>query len=473
MPAPRHPQPTADAALPKGFAKSEVRLVPRGDARVLVSRLLAQRGLILLLSALALLTLVVAPLVLMAVFSFRPNLDGPLLGPFEPTLKHYQSLVAAGVYLQLLLTQEIGTVDSNTTGTLSRGALIYTKSKYSYGTYEWRMRMSSTSASPNGSGNSVSGSVSAGFVYVNNSQTEIDFEFSGLDPETLYMVNWLNPDPTADPDLSERTYDFLYPFTVSTAFHAYKFVWQPGRIDFYVDGVLVDAVNDTTFTSGNVGLFLDVFDPPDGKTHQPVNIEVRFDNLSVKALPKTPPTPRPATPTATGAPQASPTGKPLVRASSTPSAGENWIVDTFDSNKFGWTTGLDEGPYATLDRTIADGKFRWSVTTSKGFVAPKNPDSQPMGDFVVAVEMKQTSGNSGRAGLTFRMDHDTNYYYFALSSSDKKYAIFLYYQGKWQTLADYTQSDAIYTDRPTITYVPMTGESLPVSTRASPLRRIR
>lgn len=48
--------------LPKGFAKSEVRLVRHGDARVLVSRLLAQRGLILLLSFLALLTLAVPAL---------------------------------------------------------------------------------------------------------------------------------------------------------------------------------------------------------------------------------------------------------------------------------------------------------------------------------------------------------------------------------------------------------------------------
>lgn len=52
----------ADAEIPRGFAKSEVRLVSRGDARVLVSRLLAQRGLILLLSLLALLTLVVPAL---------------------------------------------------------------------------------------------------------------------------------------------------------------------------------------------------------------------------------------------------------------------------------------------------------------------------------------------------------------------------------------------------------------------------
>jgi beta-glucanase (GH16 family) len=159
------------------------------------------------------------------------------LGAYDPS---HVKLVADGTgsYLQLLLTQQIGTVDSNPTGTLSQGALIYTKSKYGYGTYEWRMRMSSTSATPNGSGDSVSGSVSAGFVYVNNSQTEIDFEFSALDPDTLYMVNWLNPNPLTDPTDADRTYDTLYSLTVSTEFHNYKFVWQPGQIDFYVDGVL-------------------------------------------------------------------------------------------------------------------------------------------------------------------------------------------------------------------------------------------
>jgi hypothetical protein len=52
----------ADGDVRKGFARSEVRLVARGDARVLVSRLVAQRGLILVLSVLALLALVVPAL---------------------------------------------------------------------------------------------------------------------------------------------------------------------------------------------------------------------------------------------------------------------------------------------------------------------------------------------------------------------------------------------------------------------------
>ncbi len=164
-------------------------------------------------------------------------IPGYHLGNYDPTHAKIVS-DSTGSYLQLLLTQEIGTVDTNPAGVLSHGAIIYSKNTYGYGTYEWQMRMSSTSATPTGSGNSVSGSVSAGFTYVNNSQTEIDFEFSALDPDTLYMVNWLNPNPRQNPTGADETYSTLYPVTVSTQFHDYKFVWQRGQIDFYVDGVL-------------------------------------------------------------------------------------------------------------------------------------------------------------------------------------------------------------------------------------------
>ncbi len=157
-------------------------------------------------------------------------LPGLHIGYYEPSHVKIQDGI-----LSMLLTQETGLVDSNSTGTISRGALIYTRKKYGYGTYEWRMRMSSTAATPNGSGGPTSGSVSAGFNYVNNSETEIDFEFSGLDFDTLYMVNWNNPDPTQDPTEFDEKYSTLYPLDVSDTFHTYKFVWEPGKISFYVD----------------------------------------------------------------------------------------------------------------------------------------------------------------------------------------------------------------------------------------------
>jgi beta-glucanase (GH16 family) len=165
-------------------------------------------------------------------------IPGYHLGDYLPS--HVQIVEdTAGSYLRLLLSQEFGTVDTNPAGVLSHGAIVYSKSKYGYGTYEWRMRMSSTSPTPTGDGDSVSGSVSAGFVYVNNSQTEIDFEFSAIpeDANTLYMVNWLNPHPHRAPTDAERTYDTFDISDISAAFHDYKFVWQAGIITFYVDDV--------------------------------------------------------------------------------------------------------------------------------------------------------------------------------------------------------------------------------------------
>lgn len=49
-----------------------------------------------------LLLFLVAPLLLMAAFSFRPDLRGGLLDAFAPTLKHFASILATESYLRLL-----------------------------------------------------------------------------------------------------------------------------------------------------------------------------------------------------------------------------------------------------------------------------------------------------------------------------------------------------------------------------------
>ncbi len=173
------------------------------------------------------------------------------IGYFVPS--HVQM---GGGYLTLVLTQSVGTVDT-CTGIISDGAEIYTRKTYGYGTYQWTMRMSSTATTPTSSGTAVSGSVSAGFIYVDNSETEIDFEFPGYeeyvptgdDPsDTLYMVNWLNPSPSSAPTDSEETYSTVSGLSVAVGFHTYKFVWQPGEIQYYVDGTL-EATHTTNVPS--------------------------------------------------------------------------------------------------------------------------------------------------------------------------------------------------------------------------------
>jgi spermidine/putrescine transport system permease protein len=55
----------------------------------------------------ALTAFLVAPLALMVSISFRPELTSDLLGPFEPTLAHYQQVAAVGGYWQVLQTSAL------------------------------------------------------------------------------------------------------------------------------------------------------------------------------------------------------------------------------------------------------------------------------------------------------------------------------------------------------------------------------
>jgi beta-glucanase (GH16 family) len=175
---------------------------------------------------------------------FAPGyVPGNHLGYYES-----QNVVVQGGVLVMRLWQEPADVEGNPDGVISHGAHISTKQKYGYGTYEWRMRMSSTATSPTGPGDPVSGSVSAGFVYTNNSATEIDFEFGAHESDTLHMVNWHNTNPATGPFDDQMTNTSLPLADISDAFHTYKFVWELGRISFYVDDAL-QAVHTTDVPS--------------------------------------------------------------------------------------------------------------------------------------------------------------------------------------------------------------------------------
>ena len=118
-------------------------------------------------------------------------------------------------------------------GVISIGGQIQSVETFGYGTYEWTMRASSTSATPNGPGSVVSGQISSGFIFVNNSQTEIDFEIEGQHSDTLWMTNWLTT--------SQKQYSSVFVAAPDQSFHRYRFVWAPGKIDFYTDDVLVST----------------------------------------------------------------------------------------------------------------------------------------------------------------------------------------------------------------------------------------
>lgn len=118
-------------------------------------------------------------------------------------------------------------------GVVSTGGQIQSLTTYGYGTYEWVMRASSTSSTPSGAGTVVSGQISSGFIFVNNSETEIDFEIEGQNPDTVWMTNWMTT--------SQKQYSSVFLASPDESFHHYKFVWASGKIDFYIDGGLVST----------------------------------------------------------------------------------------------------------------------------------------------------------------------------------------------------------------------------------------
>jgi endo-1,3-1,4-beta-glycanase ExoK len=151
-------------------------------------------------------------------------------------------LVAPGV-VRIALTQ---VANPGSTAVSSYGGSIRTKQLCGYGTYSWTMKMSSTALCADAKcvGQAVSGSVSAGFVYVNNSETEIDFEMEGQAANSVHLVNWLNTNPKTDPVSTARTSYLYTPFNPIDGQHVYKFVWTKGKISYYVDGNLI--VTQTT-----------------------------------------------------------------------------------------------------------------------------------------------------------------------------------------------------------------------------------
>jgi beta-glucanase (GH16 family) len=82
--------------------------------------------------------------------------------------------------------------------------------------------------------------ISAGFVYVNNSQTEIDFEqarakdSSGTLQWWLYLTNFLNLKATSNAILATALWSPPPPPTW-VDFKLYKFTWTRDYIDFFVN----------------------------------------------------------------------------------------------------------------------------------------------------------------------------------------------------------------------------------------------
>jgi beta-glucanase (GH16 family) len=127
-------------------------------------------------------------------------------------------------------------------GLVSYGASIQSTAKFGYGRYQFVMRMASTSASPDGTGKEISGSVSSAYVFVNNSETELDIEYLGDRPGLLHLTNWCNTDPRRHPSGGFEGYNLIrqyekIPFQgAADRLNTYVIDWTPRSVAWYIEG---------------------------------------------------------------------------------------------------------------------------------------------------------------------------------------------------------------------------------------------
>jgi beta-glucanase (GH16 family) len=127
-----------------------------------------------------------------------------------------------------------------TNGMNSLGAAIQSKQKFGFGTYTFVMRQSSVSPTPDGVGDTITGGISSAFVYLPNSESEIDLEFLG-DNNRMWGTNWMNPNPSQPPagrGVMSTTEEFPSP-NLATSFHTYQLVWTAKAVAWYIDGQLI------------------------------------------------------------------------------------------------------------------------------------------------------------------------------------------------------------------------------------------
>lgn len=134
----------------------------------------------------------------------------------------------------------------------SSGAEIYTQQSFGYGTYRFIFRASSTSVTPYGSGSAVEGTISGLFNFVNNSETEIDFEVEGIPSRknNIYMTNWIGPN--WPDDQTSTVFEAISP---EASFYDCRFVWTAGKVDYYINEQL-RASHTTKVPSAPAPIFI-------------------------------------------------------------------------------------------------------------------------------------------------------------------------------------------------------------------------
>ncbi|MDY7039678.1 MAG: hypothetical protein SVX38_02310 [Chloroflexota bacterium] len=197
----------------------------------------------------------------------------------------------------------------------------------------------------------------------------------------------------------------LMPWTDSPAINAgaawnlLRVACQGPYMNFYVNGVHVAHVIDSTFSGGDIGLHV-------GTSVGYPNLEVAFDNVQ-------------------------------VWYNDAPQATAFEFKDDFDKQLGGWDTDLSEGREAGYEND----RFEISILESDtiGWSRPY----KTFDDFAAEVEVRKIAGpNVNAQGIAFRVQDSKNFYAFTVSSTGQ-YRITKAVDNEWTYPVDWLSSAEI------------------------------
>ncbi|HLF82410.1 MAG TPA: family 16 glycoside hydrolase, partial [Anaerolineales bacterium] len=128
-------------------------------------------------------------------------------------------------------------------------------------------------------------------------------------------------------------------------------------------------------------------------------------------------------------------------------ASENWPVllqEDFANNDNGWHPFEDfQDDYGTRSFVLSRGRFAWDVTPLRDIHMHDTPSMASISDFLVSVDVRQTSGpQTADYGLAFRVVSDNTLYTFNISDTGQ-FAVQLLNRGEWSTLLNWSATGAI------------------------------
>lgn len=122
------------------------------------------------------------------------------------------------------------------------------------------------------------------------------------------------------------------------------------------------------------------------------------------------------------------------------------LFDNFSSNDNNWLVGNQPSKYfATLNRVIADGRYRWEAEVSlPSSISPAWLMGYQVSDFHLIVTCKHISGSrAGSAwGVIFRVQDNQNHYWFRMTDT-QFFAVSVQKDSQWLNIVDWTRTDRI------------------------------